>query len=232
MVSEEIEFNHAMEAAGVGALESDMGEYIVQLAGEKPSTSSCRRSTRPSSRSPLFAEHIPGVDYTGQRGRPHPDRPPGAAGRSSRSPTSASPASILRWPRPAPCASSRTKATAGCAPRCPGHRHHRHREGGREAGACGAAVLHPHPLATGQAVSTYFNMISGPRKANEKDGPKENLVLLDNGRSFRPTPTNSCARRCSASAAAPEPLPGHPDRRSRLRHDLPGPIGKIVSPPT
>ncbi|HPI62311.1 LUD domain-containing protein, partial [Zoogloea sp.] len=37
MVSEEIEFNHAMEAAGVGALESDMGEYIVQLAGEKPS---------------------------------------------------------------------------------------------------------------------------------------------------------------------------------------------------
>ena len=26
MVSEEIEFNHAMEAAGVGALESDMGE--------------------------------------------------------------------------------------------------------------------------------------------------------------------------------------------------------------
>ena len=37
MVSEEIELNHAAEAAGIGALESDMGEYIVQLAGEKPS---------------------------------------------------------------------------------------------------------------------------------------------------------------------------------------------------
>ncbi|MGA9394481.1 MAG: LUD domain-containing protein, partial [Azonexus sp.] len=37
MVSEEIELNHACEAAGIDAMESDMGEYIVQLAGEKPS---------------------------------------------------------------------------------------------------------------------------------------------------------------------------------------------------
>ena len=37
MVSEEIELNHACEAAGIEAMESDMGEYIVQLAGEKPS---------------------------------------------------------------------------------------------------------------------------------------------------------------------------------------------------
>ena len=37
MVSEEVELNHAMDAAGIEALESDMGEYIVQLAGEKPS---------------------------------------------------------------------------------------------------------------------------------------------------------------------------------------------------
>ena len=34
MVSEEVELNHAMDAAGIDALESDMGEYIVQLAGE------------------------------------------------------------------------------------------------------------------------------------------------------------------------------------------------------
>ncbi|HRA95067.1 MAG TPA: LUD domain-containing protein, partial [Aestuariivirga sp.] len=34
MVSEEIELNHAAEAAGIDAMESDMGEYIVQLAGE------------------------------------------------------------------------------------------------------------------------------------------------------------------------------------------------------
>jgi L-lactate dehydrogenase complex protein LldF len=37
MVSEEIGLNHALEAAGIEVVESDLGEYIVQLAGETPS---------------------------------------------------------------------------------------------------------------------------------------------------------------------------------------------------
>ena len=38
--------------------------------------------------------------------------------------------------------------------------------------------------ATGQPITTYFNMIKGPRGPDEKDGPEEvHLVLLDNGRS-------------------------------------------------
>ena len=37
MVSEEIELNHHMADQGINCLESDMGEYIVQLAGERPS---------------------------------------------------------------------------------------------------------------------------------------------------------------------------------------------------
>lgn len=37
MVSEEAHFNHAMEAAGIRASETDLGEYIVQLAGQRPS---------------------------------------------------------------------------------------------------------------------------------------------------------------------------------------------------
>ncbi len=37
MVSEEIELNEALHAAGVGAVETDLGEFIVQLRGEKPS---------------------------------------------------------------------------------------------------------------------------------------------------------------------------------------------------
>ncbi len=37
MVSEEIGLNHALEAAGVTVVESDLGEYIIQLAGERPS---------------------------------------------------------------------------------------------------------------------------------------------------------------------------------------------------
>jgi L-lactate dehydrogenase complex protein LldF len=72
-----------------------------------------------------------------------------------------------------------------------------------EAGARAALYSALTRSATGQAITTYFNVISGPRRAGELDGPDEvHLVLLDNGRSqaYR---TSSCARPCSASAAAP-----------------------------
>src|SRR5262249_400466 len=36
MLSEEIELNTALEAEGVRVVETDLGEYIVQLAGEHP----------------------------------------------------------------------------------------------------------------------------------------------------------------------------------------------------
>ncbi|MEO7840165.1 MAG: lactate utilization protein B, partial [Anaerolineales bacterium] len=36
MVSEEIELNHALEAQGIKVIETDLGEYIVQLRNEKP----------------------------------------------------------------------------------------------------------------------------------------------------------------------------------------------------
>lgn len=37
MVSEEINLNHGLEALGVRVVETDLGEWIVQLAGERPS---------------------------------------------------------------------------------------------------------------------------------------------------------------------------------------------------
>jgi L-lactate dehydrogenase complex protein LldF len=36
MVSEEMELNHKLAAAGVRAVETDLGEYLVQLAGQRP----------------------------------------------------------------------------------------------------------------------------------------------------------------------------------------------------
>jgi len=36
MITEEIELNEALEKNGIESLETDLGEYIVQLAGEKP----------------------------------------------------------------------------------------------------------------------------------------------------------------------------------------------------
>ena len=37
MVTEETGLNHALEAAGLDVLETDLGEYIVQLGNETPS---------------------------------------------------------------------------------------------------------------------------------------------------------------------------------------------------
>ncbi|MGO4539951.1 LutB/LldF family L-lactate oxidation iron-sulfur protein [Paenibacillus sp. 2TAB19] len=37
MVTEELHLNHALESIGVEAIETDLGEYIIQLAGEMPS---------------------------------------------------------------------------------------------------------------------------------------------------------------------------------------------------
>jgi L-lactate dehydrogenase complex protein LldF len=37
MVSEEVGLNHALEAAGIRVVETDLGEFIIQLAGERPS---------------------------------------------------------------------------------------------------------------------------------------------------------------------------------------------------
>src|ERR671914_825980 len=37
MVSEEIDLNHVFAAAGIEVVETDLGEWIIQLKGERPS---------------------------------------------------------------------------------------------------------------------------------------------------------------------------------------------------
>ena len=87
--------------------------------------------------------------------------------------------------------------------------------------------------ATGQLITTYFNMITSPRKAGEKDGPKEvHLVLLDNGRSkiwadpeLRQTlkciRCGACLNHCPVYTR----LGGH-----AYGYVYPGPIGSILTP--
>ncbi|MER2600944.1 MAG: LUD domain-containing protein, partial [Candidatus Competibacter phosphatis] len=87
--------------------------------------------------------------------------------------------------------------------------------------------------ATGQLITTYFNMISSPRKPGEKDGPKEvHLLLLDNGRSkiwadpeLRQTlkciRCGACLNHCPVYTR----LGGH-----AYGYVYPGPIGSILTP--
>ncbi|MBS0372318.1 MAG: iron-sulfur cluster-binding protein [Proteobacteria bacterium] len=235
MVSEEIEFNHAMEAAGVGALESDMGEYIVQLAGEKPShiiMPAIHQTKQQIAK--LFAEKIPGVDYTDNVD---------ALIRIGRN--------VLRdkFESADIGLSGVNFAVAETGTLCLVEN-----EGnGRMCTTVPKVHIaitgiekivekleHVAPLysiltrsATGQAVSTYFNMISGPRKAGDKDGPEEvHLVLLDNGRSQayadeQLRKTLQCIRcgACMNHCPVYTRIGGH-----AYGTTYPGPIGKIVSP--
>jgi len=87
--------------------------------------------------------------------------------------------------------------------------------------------------ATGQEITTYFNMITSPRKFNEKDGPKEvHLILLDNERSrifgnnlLRDTlqciRCGACMNHCPVYSR----IGGH-----AYNTTYPGPIGKILTP--
>jgi L-lactate dehydrogenase complex protein LldF len=52
MASEEIGLNEALERDGVRVVETDLGEYILQLAGEHPAHIIAPRSRRRRSRSP------------------------------------------------------------------------------------------------------------------------------------------------------------------------------------
>lgn len=89
--------------------------------------------------------------------------------------------------------------------------------------------------ATGQIITTYFNMITSPRKVDEgeRDGPTEvHLVLIDNGRTqayadaqFRDTlmciRCGACMNHCPVYTR----IGGH-----AYGTVYPGPIGKIISP--
>ena len=87
--------------------------------------------------------------------------------------------------------------------------------------------------ATGQRITTYFNMITSPRNSGEKDGPLEvHLILLDNGRSriyadpkLRQTlyciRCGTCLNHCPVYTR----LGGH-----AYGFLYPGPIGKILMP--
>jgi L-lactate dehydrogenase complex protein LldF len=235
MVSEEIELNHALADVGIDALESDMGEYIVQLAGERPShiiMPAIHKTKEDISR--LFAEKIPGVDYTDsvdeliQIGRQV------LREKFRETKVGLSGVNIAVAETGTLCLVENEGNGRMCTTVPDIH-----------IAITGIEKVvekleHVPPLltlltrsATGQAVTTYFNWISGPRREGELDGPKEvHLILLDNGRTqayaheeFRST------LQCIRCGACMNHCPVY-TRIGGLAYGTtyPGPIGKIISP--
>jgi L-lactate dehydrogenase complex protein LldF len=235
MASEEIELNHFMERHGVQCVESDMGEYIVQMAGEKPShiVMPAIHKTRQDIGT-LFEQHIPGTGYsddvdtliqTGRRSlrQAFVDADIGLSGVNF---AAADTGTLWLVENEGNGRLSTSVPDVHIAIM------------GMEKVV--AKLEHIVPLAslltrsaTGQAITTYFNLISGPRRNGELDGPREmHLVLLDNGRSqayadeqLRSTlqciRCGACMNHCPVYAR----IGGH-----AYGTTYPGPIGKIISP--
>lgn len=235
MASEEIELNHYLEERGVTCIESDMGEYIVQMAGEKPShiVMPAIHKTRQDIGA-LFERHIPGTAYSDdvdtliQTGR----RALRAAfaeadiGLSGVNFAAADTGTLWLVENEGNGRLSTTVPDVHVAIM------------GMEKVV--AKLEHIVPLAslltrsaTGQAITTYFNLISSPRREGELDGPREvHLVLLDNGRTQayadeQLRTTLQCIRcgACMNHCPVYGRIGGH-----AYGTTYPGPIGKIISP--
>jgi L-lactate dehydrogenase complex protein LldF len=235
MASEEIELNHYLEDKGVRCIESDMGEYIVQLAGERPShivMPAIHKTREDIGR--LFSDHIPGTPYTedvdaliqaGRRAMRQAfiDADIGLSGVNF---AAADTGTLWLVENEGNGRLSTTVPDVHIAIM------------GMEKVVAG--IGHIVPLAslltrsaTGQPITTYFNLISGPRRPGELDGPRAmHLVLLDNGRTqayadeqLRSTlqciRCGACMNHCPVYAR----IGGH-----AYGTTYPGPIGKIISP--
>lgn len=185
MVTEEIELNDHLERAGVRVVETDLGEFIAQLAGDTPShiIAPVLHMTKAEIGS-LFATEL-GVPYTedafelNQIARDHlRDKFLSAdAGISGVNLAIAESGSVVLVTNEG---NGRLTTTA---PRVHIALLGMERLVARWADA--AVVLEVLARsATGQRLSVYTNVITGPRRESDPDGPEElHVVIVDNGRS-------------------------------------------------
>ena len=235
MVSEEMHLNDFLESKGIEALESDLGEYIIQLDGETPShiiMPAIHKNKNQIARQ--FSQKIKDAKYTEDV-----DELTAMARKVLRQKFLDADAGL----------SGVNFAVAETGTLCL-----------VENEGNGRMSTHVPPLhiavmglekvvatledvaplyailtrsATGQAVSTYFNLITAPRGAGEKDGPREvHVVILDNGRSrIYADPQLRATLRCIRCGACMNHCPVYTRVGGHAYEAVyPGPIGKILTP--
>ena len=234
MVTEEIGLNPALEAAGIEVVETDLGEYIIQLAGETPShiIAPAIHKTRHEI-ADLFVRKL------GIRRTTHPPELTQAARQALRE-------KFL----------TADMGTSGCNQACAetGHITTVSNEGNIRMATTMPRVhvafmgmerivarLDEYEIilrlmcrgAAAQNIGVYVSYIGGPRRTEDSDGPEEfHLVILDNGRSrmladpqFREM---LCCIRCAACLnACPVygKIGGH-----AYGFAYSGPVGAVVTP--
>lgn len=234
MVSEEIDLVPALEAAGMDVVESDLGEFIVQISHDKPShlVAPIAHKSRVSV-AKLFSEYF---------GTPYNDDPRALTMQARRH--------LREKFRDADFGMTGGNflvAETGqvCCVENEGNQRHSVTSARVLVSLVGIEKLVPRMSdlavllkllarsATGQPFTVYTNFFGKPRAANEKDGPQEfHLVLIDNGRteilrSSEYRETLRCIRCGACLNACPvyRKIGGH-----AYGSVYPGPIGALITP--
>ena len=234
MTTEEIELNPALTAAGIEPVETDLGEYIVQLRRETPShiiTPAIHLSTRGHRQ--LFAEKL-GIEYT-----PEPEQLTAAARERLRS--------IFLGAGMGVTGANFAIMETGTLVLVENEGNGRFSSTLPETLVVLMGIEKVIPkladlshflevlarTATGQKLTCYTNFIHGPRRADELDGPREvHVVMIDNGRSrMLADPVLREALYCLRCGACLNVCPVY-RRIGGHAYGVPysGPIGSIVSP--
>lgn len=234
MVSEELSLNHVLEGLGTEVYETDLGEYIIQLADETPShlVAPALHKTK-AQVAQLFTDKL-GVPYTDDIEEMARIAREALRGKFMAADMGISGANFLIAETGTLVIITNEGNGRLCtsAPRI-------------HVGITGMEKVIPslHDLslflrllprsATGQRLTSYVSMVSGPRRETDEDGPEEfHLVIVDNGRSKMladPKLRESlyCIRcgACLNICPVYQKVGGH-----AYGWVYPGPIGAIVTP--
>jgi len=186
MVTEEIELNEFLDSKNIEILETDLGEFLVQLANEKPShivMPAIHKSRKEISK--VFSEHFPELPYTEDVDLITQQARKILRDRFREADAGISGVNFAVAETGTLCLVENEGNGRMCTTVPPLHI----AVAGIEKVVENLSDVPPlldilTKSATGQEITTYFNMISSPRKNDEKDGPMVmHVILLDNGRS-------------------------------------------------
>lgn len=189
MITEEMALNPALEAAGLEVWETDLGEFIVQLAGEPPShiiapaihksraeVADLFRAKLGQLGQEMGGESIPELTLLARRALREKFLAAGLGVTGVNMAVAATGSLVL----------VENEGNIRMSTTCPPvHVAVMSLEKVAATLEDAADILRVLPRsATGQRMSSYVSVLTGPRRANEVDGAREtHLVILDNGRS-------------------------------------------------